>query len=79
MTSAILKKTFQKMDKAGITQGVVDEEGKPYRPAAIIDGHISRWAKIFCGTSIVKPHLAKTASGLNLLGIYRKWVDDINA
>jgi hypothetical protein len=47
MTSAILKKTFQKMDKAGITQRGVDEEGKPYCPAAIIDGHISQMGEDF--------------------------------
>ncbi len=42
MTAGILKKTFQKMDELGITQRGVDENGITYRPAAVVDGHISR-------------------------------------
>ncbi len=41
MTSTILKETFQNMDKLGITQQGIDENGNTYCPAAVIDGYIS--------------------------------------
>jgi hypothetical protein len=47
MTSAILMLTFQKMDKAGITQHSFDEKGNQYIPAAVLDGHISHMGKKF--------------------------------
>ena len=36
MTSTILKETFKTMDELGITQRGVDEDGKTYRPAAVV-------------------------------------------
>ena len=47
MTSTILMETFQKMDKSWITQHGVDENGNMYRPAAVIDGHLSQMGKDF--------------------------------
>ena len=47
MTSTILKETFKKMDELGITQHGVDEYGKTYRPAAVVDRHISRMGEDF--------------------------------
>ncbi len=47
MASTILMETFQNMDEAGITQHGVDENGNTYRPAAVIDGHISWMGKDF--------------------------------
>ena len=41
MTSTILKETFQKMDELCITQRGVDKKGITYRPAAVVDEHIS--------------------------------------
>jgi hypothetical protein len=41
MTSTIMKETFHKMELC-ITQHGVDEKGITYRPAAVINGHISR-------------------------------------
>ena len=47
MTSTILKDTFKKMDELGITQRGVDEEGETYRPAAVVNRHISRMGEDF--------------------------------
>jgi hypothetical protein len=47
MMSAILMQTFQKMDKAGITQCNIDEKGNQYIPAAVVNCHISRMGKNF--------------------------------
>lgn len=42
MTSGILKRILEKLDQLGVTKRGVDEDGKPYYPALIVDGHISR-------------------------------------
>ena len=47
MISGILKEAFKKMDELGITQRGVDESGTTYRPAAVVDGHISRMEEDF--------------------------------
>ena len=47
MTSGILKEAFKKMDELGITQRGVDQNGITYRPAAVVDGHISRMGEDF--------------------------------
>ena len=45
--AAAVEARFQKMDELGITQRGVDENGITYRPAAVVDGHISRMGEEF--------------------------------
>lgn len=42
MTGAILVKLFTAMDELGISKRGIDENGKPYCPVVILDGHASR-------------------------------------
>lgn len=42
VTGPILKKILTKLDEAGLTERGVDEDGNPYYPALILDGHASR-------------------------------------
>jgi hypothetical protein len=47
MTDKVLAKVYKQMDNLGITKRGVDENGQPYYPCVIIDGHTLRVDKDF--------------------------------
>ena len=47
ITSSILMETFRQMDEKGITQRGVNNDGTPYFPLALLDGHASRMGEEF--------------------------------
>ena len=47
MTTSVLADIFRKMDLLGITKRGFNADGTPFKPAAIIDGHVSRMGEPF--------------------------------
>ena len=47
MDESVLMQAFKMMDDLGITERGIDEDGNPYFPYIILDGHISRIGELF--------------------------------